>query len=233
MCMCENYSTETYSTTSGGSSCRCTRIVGCLCCNRESFTWFFRKDFGYLVKTGGNWEGGIRNVPMLDFIPHHFNKHFFLSSGDWLPTLSAILDPSAQLWPHDPKLGLCREKLQLHPKLRNINLHNINHSLISRNPREQTLVVQLSLLTVTFLSLISQFFVINASHQRSQPIPLHCAMCRYVECHLLLLLLSLVECWCMHMLRTSPRTVKWSGPHQLRWEGMNSNSIVSHATLFL
>ena len=46
-------------------------------------------------------------------------------------------------------------------------------------------------------------FVINANHQRSQPIPSHCAMCQDVECHLLILLLLLmllVECWCMHPL---------------------------------
>jgi hypothetical protein len=47
---------------------------------------------------------------------------------------------------------------------------------------------------------MSQTFVINANHQRSQPTPSHCAMCQHVECHLLillLLLLPLVECWCM------------------------------------
>ena len=43
----------------------------------------------------------------------------------------------------------------LHPKLRNINLHNVTHSLMSRNPRERMFVVKISLLIVTFLSLIS------------------------------------------------------------------------------
>jgi hypothetical protein len=56
-------------------------------------------------------------------------------------------------------------------------------------------VVQISLLIVTFLSLISQISIINANHQRCQPTPSHCVMCQYVECHLLLLL----RCWCMHM----------------------------------
>ena len=34
-------------------------------------------------------------------------------------------------------------------------------------------------------------FVIDASHQRSQPTPSYCAMCEYVECHLLILILHL------------------------------------------
>ena len=88
--------------------------------------------------------------------------------------------------------------LRIHPKLRNINLHYVIHSLISRNPREWMFVVQISLLIVIFLSLISWLFVINANHQRYQPRPSHCTMCQHIECHLLLLM-SLVECWCMHM----------------------------------
>ena len=80
----------------------------------------------------------------------------------------------------------------IHSNLRNSNLHNVIHSLISWNPREGIFVVQISLLTVTFLSLILRIFVINANHQSSRPTPSHCVMCRYVECYLLLLLLLLM-----------------------------------------
>ena len=42
---------------------------------------------------------------------------------------------------------------KVQPKLRNINPHNVTHSLISRNPRER--IGQISLLIVIFLSFIS------------------------------------------------------------------------------
>ena len=45
---------------------------------------------------------------------------------------------------------------QIHPKLHNINFHNVTHSLISQNLKERMFVVQISLLIVTFLSLISR-----------------------------------------------------------------------------
>ena len=89
----------------------------------------------------------------------------------------------------------------IHLKLRNINSHNAIHSLISRIPRERMFKVQISLLIGISLSYITNF-VINANHQRSQPTSSHCAMCQYVECHLILiliLLVPLVDSWCMHM----------------------------------
>jgi hypothetical protein len=46
----------------------------------------------------------------------------------------------------------------VHPKLHDMNPHNVPRSLISRNSRERMFIVQISLLIVTFLSLISQFF---------------------------------------------------------------------------
>ena len=89
-----------------------------------------------------------------------------------------------------------------HPKHHNINLHNVTHSLISRNPREHTFVVQISLLIVTFLSLISQKLSLMQSTKEVNPHP-HIAPCvkmwsfTFLFLILLLLLMPLVECWCM------------------------------------
>ena len=101
------------------------------------------------------------------------------------------------IYPH-PRSN-CRE-IELHPKLRNINPHNVTHSLISWNPREGTFVVQISLLIVTFLSLISQNLSLMQTTKEVNP---HPRIAPYVECRLLiiliLLLMPLVECWCMHL----------------------------------
>ena len=86
----------------------------------------------------------------------------------------------------------------VHPELCNINLHNVTHSLISRNRRERMYVVQISLLTITFLSLISQNLSLMQTTQEVNPHP-RIAPCVYqhVECHLLILFMPLVECWFM------------------------------------
>ena len=39
--------------------------------------------------------------------------------------------------------GWGHTKLEIHPKLRNTNPHNITHCLISLNPRERMFVVQI------------------------------------------------------------------------------------------
>ena len=127
---------------------------------------------------------------------------------------------------------------QLHPILRKTNLHNITHSLISQNLREWMFVIQLSLLIVTFLSIIPQFFSLRQTIKEVNP-HLRIAPCVnmwsvfffFFFCHLLNVM-PLVECWCMHM----PHCLGWpSGvDHTTGFErSMNSNSIVSHATLNL
>ena len=118
------------------------------------------------------------------------------------PSWTCII-PSIYIYMTAFRNGARSVEIYIQPKLRNINLHNITHSLISWNPRERMWIVHISLL-----------IVIDANHQRSRPTPLHCAMCQYVECHLLLLLLllmmPLVECWCMHMpaFRNGARSVE-------------------------
>jgi hypothetical protein len=75
------------------------------------------------------------------------------------------------------------------PKLRNANLHNVKHSLISRNPRERMFVFQILLLIVTFLSLISQNLSLM---QTTQEVNSHPRMAPCVN-------MWSVECWCMHL----------------------------------
>ena len=90
----------------------------------------------------------------------------------------------------------------IHPKLRNINLHNVTHLLISGNPREQMFVVQISFLIVTFRSLISQNLSLMQTTKEVNSHP-HIAPCvnmwsvTFLFIYFLLLLMPLVECWCM------------------------------------
>ena len=64
----------------------------------------------------------------------------------------------------------------LHPKLCNINPHNVTHSLMSPNPMEWVFVVQISLLIVTFLSFISQNLSLMQTTQEANPHP-HIGQC--------------------------------------------------------
>ena len=59
----------------------------------------------------------------------------------------------------------------VHLKLRNINPHNVTHSLISRNPRERMFIVQISLIIVTFLSPISRILSLMQTTQEVNPHP--------------------------------------------------------------
>ena len=59
----------------------------------------------------------------------------------------------------------------LHPKLYNINPHNVTHSLISCNPKERMFVVQISLLIVTFFSLISWILSLMQTTKQVNPHP--------------------------------------------------------------
>jgi hypothetical protein len=105
---------------------------------------------------------------------------------------------------------------QLHPKLHNINLHNVTHSLISRNPREQMFVVQISFFSVTFLSLISRFLSLMQTIKEVNPHP-RIAPCVnmwsttfffffFLLCHLL----NVGACIC-HI--TPEGQVEWTTPH--------------------
>ena len=121
-------------------------------------------------------------------------------------------------------------------KLHNINPYNTTHSLISRNPKERMPVVQISLLIVTFLSLISQICHV-CKPPKKQPTPSHCAMCQYVESHLLILILLFFRCHllnvgaCIYQHRPGrPSGVDHTNGSERR---IYSNSIVSRATLIL
>ena len=61
--------------------------------------------------------------------------------------------------------------LKRHPKLHYIYLHNVTHSLISQHPRERMFVVQISLLIVTFLSLITWNLSLMQTTQEVNPHP--------------------------------------------------------------
>jgi hypothetical protein len=105
----------------------------------------------------------------------------------------------------------------LHPKLHNINLHNVTHSLISRNLREQMFVVQISLLIVTFLFLILHTLSLMQTTKKStHTLALrHVSICgvspSYSDSSS-----SYVTCWMLvHAYATLPGKAKWSGPHHI------------------
>ena len=147
---------------------------------------------------------------------HHRRQDVFKS--EWITC-------SESMW---PQFGL-----PIHAKLRDINLHNVTYSLISRNPKKWMFVVQISLLIVTFLSLVPQNFVNNVNYQRSQPTPSHCGRSIFFFCHLLT-----VGACVRHIAQEGQvewiTLAEWMGERtQIVLTTPLCYSIVSHATLIL
>ena len=128
--------------------------------------------------------------------------------------------------------------LQLHSKLRNVNLHNITHSLISPNPRDRMVAVHISLFIVTFLSLVSRIVSLMQTTKEVNPHP-RIASCvnMWSVTFFFFFFSSYGTCWMLvHAYAILSRKAKWSRPHQWRWEDnefkfhsvtCNTNSIVS------
>ena len=94
---------------------------------------------------------------------------------------------------------------------------NVTRSSISRNPKERMCVVQISLLIVTFLSLISRILSLMQTIEEVNPHP-RIVSCVNMQSVTFLFLFyfssSYVTGWMwVHAYATSPGKAKWSGPH--------------------
>ena len=89
--------------------------------------------------------------------------------------------------------------LQVHPKLRNINPHNVTHSLIYQYLRERMFVVHISLLIVTFLSLISRNLSLMQTTKEVDPHPCTAPCVNMWSVTYFFFRRYFVECWCMHL----------------------------------
>ena len=124
-------------------------------------------------------------------------------------------------------------KRQKSPKLSNlvinVNLHNITHSLVSRNPRERRFTIWISLLIATFLSLISHFFLsLMQTTKEVNPRPPRIAPCVNMWSVIFLFLLLLLFFWWCHSLNVGAcichvareGRVEWTTPTEVRGEWM-------------
>ena len=134
----------------------------------------------------------------------------------------------------------------IHLKPRNINLHNVTYSLISRNPREQMFAIRISFLIVTFLSLISQNLSLVQTTKEVNSYP-RIAPCVKMQSVTFLLLFFFFFFLC-HLLNVDACVrhiamegqVEWTTLVQVRGERIQifltsplCYSIMSHATLIL
>ena len=114
-------------------------------------------------------------------------------------------------------------RFSVHPKLRNSNLHNITHFLISQNPRERMFVVQISLFLVTFLSLMSQILSLMQTIKEVNPHPCIAPSVNMWSVTFLGFLLFLFLC---HLLNVGARIwhiaregqMEWTTPTEVRGE---------------
>ena len=125
-------------------------------------------------------------------------------------------------------LSSTKKLISIHPKLHNTNLHNVTHSLISQNPREQMFVVQISLLIVTFLSLISQILPLMQTTKEVNPRPCIAPCVNMWSVFFCFFLCHLLNVGICHITREGQ--VEWTTPHHLICCTL-CYSIVSHATL--
>ena len=102
----------------------------------------------------------------------------------------------------------------IHPKLCNINLHNVTHSLISQNPRERMFVVQISLLIVTFLSLISQNLSLMQTTKEVNP---HSCIAPYVNMWSVTFLFLFVFSFLCHLLNVGACICRIAQEGQVKW----------------
>ena len=101
-------------------------------------------------------------------------------------------------WPNKP----CMDGI--HPKLCNINLHNVTHSMISQNPTEWLFLVEIPFLIDMFLSLISWVLPLMQTIKEVNPHPRiapHVYMwdAFFLFLFFLCFLCHLLNHWCMEM----------------------------------